>query len=255
MPHLDNVPVGKQYFKIYEEDGKEVAYYPVGYTADNRMASLDNADDIRVIRVEAPRPDEIDISHEIFTDTGEKNNRWLPEERIRLVIFYLVTGSLRKACELTGIPYGTAQWWKQRSKWWAEVIRAVHRRRNEELDIQLTKLIHRGAEEIMDRIENGEEVLDKWGNKKRVKMKSRDLAVAALAVPFDKRALMRGDPTSRSESVSSAERLRQISEKLANIEDAFYVPDSVREVEKARREAIEGEIIAAPVSSGEAEEA
>jgi hypothetical protein len=86
----------------------------------------------------------------------------------------------------------------------------------DQLDAELTGIISKATSEIVDRLENGDEVLDKNGNTRRKKLSSRDLTMV-LAILFDKRALIRGDPTSRTEKITSEATLDKMITKFEDL--------------------------------------
>lgn len=128
---------------------------------------------------------------------------------------YMVFGNSRKASDFMGgrVKAGTLRKWVHDSTWWPEVTNAIRKAQGEHFDSKLTQIVDKSADVIMDRLENGDEVIDSKGNKNRKKVGARDAAIV-LGQAFDKRALQRGDPTSRSEKTTSDDRLKQIEAKL-----------------------------------------
>ena len=130
---------------------------------------------------------------------GVNNVKYTPDQRVQAVAAWIITGSSRKVEQYTGIPANTVRWWMRASSWWPVVrdkLRAVYQ---DSLDSKLTNIIHKSTDQLEDRIDNGNYERDrKTGNMVRVPLDAKELALAGLAIPMDKRALMRGDPTSRS---------------------------------------------------------
>lgn len=126
--------------------------------------------------------------------------KYTPEERIRAAAYFVVLGSSLKTSRYTGIPAPTIRYWINRTKWWGELVKHIRKQKQEELDALLTEIITKGSAELLDRVENGDvKVNQTTGDEYRVKMDSNSLAKNALGIPYDKRALLRGDPTSRIE--------------------------------------------------------
>jgi transposase-like protein len=114
------------------------------------------------------------------------------EQRREAVAEYVVLGNWRKVAEATGIPQRTlGDWAKQ--PWFHTLLAEVRAEKGAELDGQLTRIIHKATDQLMDRLENGDPVLIA-GEVKRKPVSARDLAMVA-AIVYDKRALLRDDPT------------------------------------------------------------
>lgn len=146
------------------------------------------------------------------------NGKYTPEEKIEGVMAYLVTGTSKQASKLCGVPAATIRDWKTRSSWWLEVYSECKKKKQEELDAAFTSLLHEGVGILADRMANGDTRLDKKGDKVQVPLSGRDVAWI-MAVFFDKRQLLRGDVTSRSEKVADNDRLTNLQkqfEKMAN---------------------------------------
>lgn len=128
---------------------------------------------------------------------------------------YMVYGNSRKASSFMGnrVKAGTIRKWVHDATWWPEVTTAIRKAQGEHFDSKLTQVIDKSADVILERLENGDEVIDKNGVGIRKKVGARDAAIV-LGQAFDKRALQRGDPTSRSEKTSSDDRLKQLEEKF-----------------------------------------
>src|SRR5439155_3126609 len=93
---------------------------------------------------------------------------------------------------------------------------------NEVVDAKFTEIVHKSLACIVDRLDNGDFVFNsKTGKLDRKPVSARDLSLVS-AINVDKRQLLRGLPTSRSEtSVSKQdfdrlEKLKQTFEALAN---------------------------------------
>ena len=146
-----------------------------------------------------------------------KGVSWDFETRVNAAICWLVTGSVEKASEMSEIPPRTIRDW-MKQPWWDDVVDTVKGIKQKELDALWTGLIHKSADALRDRVDNGDSVLDKFGNIKKIPIKGKDLAfITAIAV--DKRALARGQATSRTEKVSITEKLNEISKHLETLDN------------------------------------
>mgnify|MGYP003655931988 CR=1 FL=1 len=172
---------------------------------------------------ETQNQDLIHIDDEVFADIAGNNIKWTPEERIMAATYYSVTGSSLQAaerCKQAGadIPASTIRKWKNQSTWWKPVLHEVRKSKQEELDAKLTNIIMEGTDQLADRIINGNHKLNnRTGDVERIPMSSNELSRDAIGIPFDKRALMRGDATSRVERVDPKEMLEQLAEQFVKI--------------------------------------
>lgn len=161
-----------------------------------------------------------DLKDFISPETLEMVNRycdkWTPDHRLQACLYYMILGSSYKVAGMTGIPPNTVRNWMQ-TPWWKELTKEVRKAQQDKLDIRMTEIIHAATEGIMDRINNGDYRISPKGDVIRVPMSSRDLSVAGVAVMYDKRALLRGDPTSRVERVSTDDLLNKLKETFEDL--------------------------------------
>ena len=171
----------------------------------------------------ANRLDLVKIDDELFEDIVGNNTKYTPEERIMAASYYAVTGSSLQASEKCGqagtkIPASTIRKWKNTTSWWKPVLHEVRKAKQEELDAKLTSIIMEGADKLEDRVRNGNIKLNpRTGELNRIPMTSGELAKDAVGIPYDKRALMRGDPTSRTERVDPKLMLEDLAKQFVKI--------------------------------------
>lgn len=128
---------------------------------------------------------------------------------------YLITGTLRGAAAQTGLPlYEVSKIAK--TPWWREQI--IERRNAERAqnDTKMTKLMNMSLEQIEDVLLYGEETAigTKMGVEVvKTKVKARDLA-RLLEVLFDRRQLLRGEPTGIS---AEGHKLSELASKLERL--------------------------------------
>jgi len=128
------------------------------------------------------------------------------EDRVCAVMAFVVSGgnseeAARKAEIAIGQPLnaGTLRQWKSRAPWWDEALQIARAQLQVELDAKYTRLLHETEKEMLKRVKFGDTHLDKEGDEHLVPVKLRDLVVAH-GVISDKRAMIRGEPTSRKET-------------------------------------------------------
>lgn len=100
-----------------------------------------------------------------------------------------------------------------RSDWWIRELEAYQREERASADTKLTRLMGKTLTEIEDRLENGDVKMTAMGEEKRVKVDANTLARLYL-VMFDKRQLIRGEPTHID---AANEKLKELTEKLRTI--------------------------------------
>ena len=146
----------------------------------------------------------------------DKRSPFTPEEKLQAALAMLVCGTPTKAAKYIANPAINAALirnWKARAPWWPQAMEIAKKDKQADLDIMFTALMHKATKEIRDRIEHGDEVVTANGVKQRRKVSMRDL-VTAMGYLFDKRALLRGDPTSRIEKSDTDKVLDKLEARL-----------------------------------------
>jgi len=151
----------------------------------------------------------------IVHDAVPNARKYGPEIRIAAAALYTVLGNSYKVGAFLGVDSRIVRHWFH-EPWWHIAIREVRKTKNEELDAHLTGLLEETVEELADRVHNGETIVSKDGALTRVPLKARDLATV-MGITYDKRALLRGDPTSKVARVDVNEHLEQVAAKLEKL--------------------------------------
>jgi hypothetical protein len=158
-----------------------------------------------------------------------KRNHFTDKEKLKAVCTYAVAGNARRVAEITGIPEGTIRSWKS-TEWWNEAMTKIIVEQDDELGTKLTNLVNKAVDEVNDRLDNGNYVYNpKLDKLIRKPVDAKELAIVT-AISIDKRQLLRGLPTSRTETVSQTERLKGLSEQFKKFVTAKEV-EQVEEVE------------------------
>ena len=181
----------------------------------------------------AGRPPAVSRPHELLEEEEQKlelsdlyraNGKWSPEDKIAAATAYIYTGTSQAASRMLRewgieIADSTIRWWATQSSWWPELVKQVRKDKDEEIDALQTNLLHETGEQILDRVRNGDEVITKDGDIVRKKMTGRDLTIVHGTV-WDKRALKRGNPTTRVEKndnealLELAQRFNQFAKQM-----------------------------------------
>jgi len=179
-------------------------------------------------------PDTLDL-RELYSP----QSKFTPEEKLYAATAWVMTGSIKEASRLTGIKERLLKKWKSESLWWDDAVREIRKRKQEELEGHLSELIHQSTALLRERIETGNPYLTRQGGElKWVPLTTRDL-LFILSQTFDKRALIRGDPTSRTERVSSEQRLEKLQQKML---DAYAkLRDETSKIEEGKGKTFDNE--------------
>ena len=138
---------------------------------------------------------------------------WPDAKKAELITTFLATGSLRMACGICGVPYQTAKKWKTHP-WFNEMVSNIQAEETTQLDAKLSKIVNKTLDVIAERLENGEHILDsKTGTVKRVPVKMRD-AKTVMTDLFDKRQLIRKQPTKITEQQTVDKRLENLQARF-----------------------------------------
>jgi hypothetical protein len=151
-----------------------------------------------------------------------KRDHYSEKEKINACCVFTVCGNSRRTAELTKIPEATIRSWKT-TVWWNEVTARIYTEQDEELSGKLTKLVDNAVDQLNDRLTSGDYIYNPKQDKIiRKPINARDIAsVTAMAV--DKRQLLRGKATSRTESVSVDERMKDLAKQFKQFAQAKEV--------------------------------
>ena len=160
-----------------------------------------------------------------YLQTKRPNGKdgWYPEEvRIEAVALYAALGNCAEVSRMLQVKPTTIRQWKT-TEWWEQMMRRVHMEQDEALDSKFTKIVDTCMDEINDRLKDGEYVYNtKTGATVRVKPKMRDVAMVAVS-NLEKRQLLRGQPTSRSEKVDVNDSLQRLANEFSRFATAKEV--------------------------------
>ena len=99
---------------------------------------------------------------ELFVLLAEHRSKFSVDDRLRVAMLYVAEGNMAEVSRKTGIEYTTLRDWKQ-TEWWPLAIAECRKRKQDELDGNLTQTIHIAIGEVLDRIQNGDSVVGKTG--------------------------------------------------------------------------------------------
>ena len=160
-----------------------------------RQADLSEQDQKGINRTALNVQGSLDL-HELpgFYDTA-----YTPETKLQAVVAWLLTGSAKQAAEYASVGHNTILNWKKTAPWWRPLATAIQQERAEELDAEMSNMIHRSMSELHDRITNGDYKYNaKLDKSVQVPIAARDLA-SIIDRMISNRNLLNGDPTAISE--------------------------------------------------------
>ena len=161
----------------------------------------------------------------------KRRTGWWPEEKKVEVAALYAAGvvSSKDLARLTGIPDSRIREWRL-SEWWPEMLEKIHASIDSDIVSKYTGLVDKALDVIQDRLINGDHVYDKrTGEIHRKAVSMRDANTVAATV-VDKRQLLRGKPTSRSEKVSVDARLSKLAEEFARFAAAKEITVEAKEI-------------------------
>lgn len=171
------------------------------------------------------------ISDDLWAELADKS-KWTPEQKVHAVIAYVNHGYFKRASKVTGIPRQTIQGWAKES-WWSKVTDCIYSMKSQKIESLYVNTIECGAEQLLDRTQNGEYVYDKTGNMlyeqdgekldddgnpvpKRKKLTAHSLAIDTIAIPQDKLAVLKGS-TVNTKKDAALEHLKELSKLLHEV--------------------------------------
>jgi hypothetical protein len=147
----------------------------------------------------------------------ERTSIYTPDQKRTLVASYLACGNLKKAANIAGMEWNDAKQFKKQAAWFPELVKEIKKSKQEELDAKMTEIIHLGINALFDRVLNGDSIMNhRTGEVILRPIAALDLA-KVVSILFDKRALIRGDPTTRSERVTTEATLKMIMERMESV--------------------------------------
>ena len=151
----------------------------------------------------------------------QKRVGWYPDEkRIEVATLYAVTGNKTTVESLTGVPAHTVARWV-REEWFQTLLDDIRAENDHLIDAKQTEIVHLAMDQLKDRLIDGDHVVLRDGSIVRKPVGAKDLSLVG-AINIDKRQLLRGKPTSRTEQVASKstddklQELAQSFKKIAN---------------------------------------
>lgn len=174
------------------------------------------------------RKRDVDL-HRLIKIRSGPSTKYDKDTVIKAGKLYLVLGTMKGVADELGVGVTTVRNWAQKD-WWPVLLEELRYLKNIELDGQYTNILSKALKAVVERLEKGDEVV--VGKEiKRKKVSARDAALIS-AIMFDKRQLMRGDPTQiQQQNFNVDERLGSLMETFEKI------------AQKANEKVVDGEVV------------
>ena len=155
------------------------------------------------------------------------SGEWLSQEKkIEVATLWAATRNIKLVSDVTRV-YPKVIEKLMTEPWFTNIVNQVVKTSNEQLDAKITRALDTSLDLIQERLEKGEIYVDKRTHKEyRVPVSSKTAAVIADII-FDKRQLIRGEVTSRSEAVSQDQRLIALKEQFEKFSKAKEIQGEV----------------------------
>jgi len=151
---------------------------------------------------------------------GMERGMWPEEKYIEAATLFACVGNLQRVSELTGIATKTLRGWTREQRF-KDLLKEIRSENNEKIDAKFTEIIEKSADLILDRLEHGDYRWDTRSQQTvRVPVGAKDLSLVT-AINIDKRQLIRGEPTSRTEQISEPDRLDKLAKQFESIANKF----------------------------------
>ncbi len=134
------------------------------------------------------------------------------EDKLNAAIAWLITGDSVSASRVCGVGDRTIRNWMH-EPWWDDVLDEAKGIKQKELDAIYTGVLHKTMDQLRSRLDEGDSFVTKIGGIINVPIKAKDLAIIASIIT-DKRALLRGQATRRTENITIEQRLDKIAERI-----------------------------------------
>lgn len=145
----------------------------------------------------------------------EGHRTWYPDQtKIDCVKLWLVTGNLMAVSAAQKIPYATLQTWRY-SDWWSELAADIRTEGQLTLSNRLKQVAERAMEVTLDRLENGDWILDqKTGKMIRKPVVMRDAHRVAESF-IDRAERLDKKPHTEAHDKKVEDRLAQLAASFA----------------------------------------
>lgn len=157
---------------------------------------------------------------------GHRKDWWPDDKKIEAATLFAVTKSVSQVAQLSGVQEAVIRRWRT-EPWFLSIVQQVVYEKNELLDSKITDILEKCTDLIWKRLTEGDiRVNWKTGEEFVVPLDARGLALV-YGIMFDKRQLLRGEATSRHETVTADSRLQTLKEEFEKFSKATTVKGEI----------------------------
>lgn len=139
---------------------------------------------------------------------------WDDKKKVEAVTTWLAVGKLPLVAAVVGVPTATLRQWRG-APWWNELVAEIRNESDQELDTKLQKIVDKSLDVVLDRIENGDFVLNsKTGEVTRIPTKLKDVHRVSVDL-IDKRDLIRNRERVKVEVLVVDDYLQKLASQFA----------------------------------------
>lgn len=154
---------------------------------------------------------------EILTKRERKRRagyHYSQEQKNACLALYCSEMTMVQISEQTGVPYRTIRQWKTEA-WWNETLNEIRSDNEEIFRFRAHQIIDKATKVLLDRLDNGDEVILRDGASVRRQISGKDAAVIA-AVIFDKMRISMNMPTAIHRHVDET-NLKELAENFRKV--------------------------------------
>lgn len=140
---------------------------------------------------------------------------WSEKKRIEALTVFAALGQYNRVEELTGVPANTVRQWLK-EQWARDLLDEIRSENDHAIDAKFTEIVTTALKGLSERLENGDSKVLRDGSLVKVPVGAKDLAIIT-AINVDKRQLLRGKPTTRSEQITEGSRLQRLEQMFLKL--------------------------------------
>ena len=145
----------------------------------------------------------------------DENGNWTWDSKVAFVQRMLIHGNIRKASEELSIPINTINSWKT-SEWFPQLVSEVKLQQKLETSNKLNQVVERAVDIVMDRMVNGDYVLNnKTGVVIRKPVQLRDASRVATDILGKKLVIDKTQSDDNTQTDSVSDTLKKLASEFA----------------------------------------
>lgn len=143
--------------------------------------------------------------------------KWYSDaQKLEAVKLWMLTGNLTATAAALNITYPTIRNWRY-SQWWKDLVEELQGQENIELNQRLKRIAEKSLDTMVDRLENGDYILDKQtGQLVRKPVNLRDTTLAYNSL-HDRRQRLLEAPRDKQDNKQVVDRLAALAAKFEEI--------------------------------------